>query len=159
MDTFYNFKLDLEPNIIDMIYDLLRMSTIQIITQVMFYMNNSSLSLFNETFIKTFIFINISIIFYYLVVRKVFSFVSDDYLNVESKPYAGTPPIGKTTASRIPPSPTPSRPPSQPTPTSQPPQPPNPLNIPTGSTNINSNANANTNTNSNTGNTNMNSNI
>ena len=98
--TFFNFKLDLEPNIIDMLYDLLRMSTIQIITQIMFYMNNSSLSLFSETFIKTFVFINISIIFYYLVVRKVFSFISDDYLNTyfksEDKPYAGTPPIGSS---------------------------------------------------------------
>ena len=29
-NTFYNFKLDLEPNLIDMIYDILRMSTIQL---------------------------------------------------------------------------------------------------------------------------------
>ena len=98
--TFFNFKLELEPNIIDMLYDLLRMSTIQIITQIMFYMNNSSLSLFNETFIKTFVFINISIIFYYLVVRKVFSFISDAYLNTylkeDDRPYAGTPPIGSS---------------------------------------------------------------
>ena len=34
-NTFFNFKLELEPNAIDMIYDLLRMSTIQIITQIM----------------------------------------------------------------------------------------------------------------------------
>ena len=99
-NTFFNLKLDLEPNIIDMLYDLLRMSTIQIITQIMFYMNNSSLSLFNETFVKTFIFINISIVFYYLIVRKVFSLISDDYLNTffkeVSKPYAGTPPIGSS---------------------------------------------------------------
>ena len=99
-NTFFNFKLDLEPNIIDMMYDLLRMSTIQLITQIMFYMNNSSLSLFNETFIKTFVFINISIVFYYLVVRKIFSFISDDYLNKylnNDKPsYAGTPPIGSS---------------------------------------------------------------
>ena len=80
-NTFFNFKLDLEPNLIDMIYDVLRMSTIQLVTQIMFYMNNSSLSLLNETFIKTFIFINLSIVFYYLVIRKVFSFVSDDYLS------------------------------------------------------------------------------
>ena len=56
-NTFYNFKLDLEPNLIDMIYDILRMSTIQLVTQIMFYMNNSSLSLFSETFIKTLVFI------------------------------------------------------------------------------------------------------
>ena len=91
--TFFNFKLDLEPNVIDMIYDILRMSTIQIVTQTMFYMNNSSLSLFSETFIKTFIFINMSILFYYLVIRKVFSFVSHDYLNVKDKTYTQTPPM------------------------------------------------------------------
>ena len=34
-NTFFNLKLDLEPNIIAMIYDILRMSTIQIITQMM----------------------------------------------------------------------------------------------------------------------------
>lgn len=154
-NTFFNFKLDLEPNIIDMIYDLLRMSTIQLVTQIMFYMNNSSLSLFNETFIKTFIFINISIIFYYLVIRKVFSFVSDDYLNVVDKQYAGTPPIGKAskkTAPRLPPSP-PKQQPKQPKPKQQPVQQPaqpaqptqptqtsinsNALNLPTGTTSIN----------------------
>jgi hypothetical protein len=96
--TFFNFKLELEPNIIDMLYDLLRMSTIQIITQICFYLNNSSLSLFNETFVKTFFFINISIISYYLLVRRIFSFISDDYLNTYFKEsdlsYASTPPIG-----------------------------------------------------------------
>ncbi len=126
-NTFFNFKLDLDPNAIDMIYDLLRMSTIQIITQLMFYMNNSSLSLFNETFIKTFVFINISIIFYYLVVRKVFSFVSEDYLNISNKPYNSTPPIkssSNTTKVVSPPSPPPSPPPSlppSPSPLSSPP--------------------------------------
>ena len=97
-NTFFNFKLDLEPNLVDMIYDLLRMSTIQIITQVMFYMNNNILSLFNSTFIKTFIFINISIIFYYLVIRKLFGFVSDDYLNTIDKPYTSTSPMKKSTS-------------------------------------------------------------
>ena len=99
--TFFNFKLDLEPNIIDMLYDLLRMSTIQLVTQTMFYMNNSSLSLFSETFIKTFVFINMSILFYYLVVRKLFSFVSDDYLRVTSNSYTPTPPMSKSTSSDL----------------------------------------------------------
>ena len=31
MSTFFNFKLELEPNIIDMIYDLLRMSTMRVL--------------------------------------------------------------------------------------------------------------------------------
>ena len=102
MNTFFNIKLELEPNIIDMIYDLLRMSTIQLVTQIMFYMNNSSLSLFNETFIKTFVFINISIVFYYLVVRKIFSFVSDDYLRVTDNNYTPTPPMNTATPDNLP---------------------------------------------------------
>jgi hypothetical protein len=101
-NTFFNLKLDLEPNIIDMIYDILRMSTIQLVTQVMFYMNNNSISLFNETFIKTFIFINMSILFYYLVIRKIFSFISDDYLRVTNNSYTPTPPMSDSTSGDLP---------------------------------------------------------
>lgn len=101
-NTFYNFKLDLEPNLIDMIYDILRMSTIQLVTQIMFYMNNSSLSLFSETFIKTFIFINFGIIVYYLLIRKLFSFVSDDYLRVTDNEYVSTPPMNTATPNNLP---------------------------------------------------------
>ena len=37
-ETFYNFKLDLEPNLIDNVHlQVLRMSTIQLVTQIMFY--------------------------------------------------------------------------------------------------------------------------
>ena len=105
-ETFYNFKLDLEPNLIDMIYDILRMSTIQLVTQIMFYMNNSSLSLFSETFIKTFVFINFGIIVYYLLIRKLFSFVSDDYLRVTDNEYVSTPPMNTATPSNLPKAPT-----------------------------------------------------
>ena len=101
-ETFYNFKLDLEPNLIDMIYDILRMSTIQLVTQIMFYMNNSSLSLFSETFIKTFVFINFGIIVYYLLIRKLFSFVSDDYLRVTDNEYVSTPPMNTATPNDLP---------------------------------------------------------
>ena len=101
-NTFFNFKLDLEPNLVDMIYDMLRMSTIQLVTQIMFYMNNSSLSLFSETFIKTFVFINFGIAVYYLVIRKIFSFVSDDYLRVTDNVYTKTPPMDWATPSDLP---------------------------------------------------------
>ena len=116
-ETFYNFKLDLEPNLIDMIYDILRMSTIQLVTQIMFYMNNSSLSLFSETFIKTFVFINFGIIVYYLLIRKLFSFVSDDYLRVTDNEYVSTPPMNTATPNNLPKAP--AMPP--PTPASTPP--------------------------------------
>jgi hypothetical protein len=109
-ETFYNFKLDLEPNLIDMIYDILRMSTIQLVTQIMFYMNNSSLSLFSETFIKTFVFINFGIIVYYLLIRKLFSFVSDDYLRVTDNEYVSTPPMNTATPNNLPKAPAISKP-------------------------------------------------
>ena len=113
-NTFYNFKLDLDPNAIDMIYDILRMSTIQLVTQIMFYMNNSSLSLFSETFIKTFIFINFGIIVYYLLIRKLFSFVSDDYLRVTDNEYVSTPPMNTATPKNLPKAPAMSPPPPPP---------------------------------------------
>ena len=100
-NTFFNFKLDLEPNVIDMIYDMLRMSTIQLVTQTMFYMNNSSLSLFSGSFIRTFVFINFGIIVYYLLIRRLFSFVSDDYLRVTDNSYTPTPPMNNRTSSNI----------------------------------------------------------
>jgi len=135
-NTFYNFKLDLEPNLIDMIYDILRMSTIQLVTQIMFYMNNSSLSLFSETFIKTFIFINFGIIVYYLLIRKLFSFVSDDYLRVTDNEYVSTPPMNTATPKNLPKAP--ALPPPVP---SIPPVPVSPVvsnNTTKNSTNINS---------------------
>ena len=152
-ETFYNFKLDLEPNLIDMIYDILRMSTIQLVTQIMFYMNNSSLSLFSETFIKTFIFINFGIIVYYLLVRKLFSFVSDDYLRVTDNEYVSTPPMNTATPNNLPKAPPKS-----------PPPPPAPKivsnNSPNNSTNtsINTLSETSTNTPNNSTNTPINSN-
>ena len=147
-NTFYNFKLDLEPNLIDMIYDILRMSTIQLVTQIMFYMNNSSLSLFSETFIKTFIFINFGIIVYYLLIRKLFSFVSDDYLRVTDNEYVSTPPMNTATPKNMPKaSALPSSPPVTPKVVSN--------NAPKHSTNtpINSNTPKNSNTPNNSSNT------
>jgi hypothetical protein len=138
-NTFFNFKLDLEPNVIDMIYDMLRMSTIQLVTQTMFYMNNSSLSLFSETFIKTFVFINMSILFYYLVVRKLFSFVSDDYLRVTNNSYTHTPPMTKSTLNNLPKAPAL-------TPTSPPKPTPKPKTTPTPSANTNNAPKSNSNT-------------
>ena len=139
-ETFYNFKLDLEPNLIDMIYDILRMSTIQLVTQIMFYMNNSSLSLFSETFIKTFIFINFGIIVYYLLIRKLFSFVSDDYLRVTDNEYVSTPPMNTATPKNLPKAP--ALPISSPPPTPVLPKVPN--NAPKNSTTTTPNNSTNT---------------
>jgi hypothetical protein len=65
-------------------------------------MNNSSLSLFSETFIKTLVFINFGIIVYYLLIRKLFSFVSEDYLRVTDNNYRQTPPMNTATPDNLP---------------------------------------------------------
>ena len=84
--------------------------------------------------------IHISIIFYYLVVRKLFSFVSDDYLNVSNKDYHSTPPI-KSSSPAGTKKPSPPPPPKKATPPPPPPKKPsqktsNISNV-TGSTPIN----------------------
>ena len=147
-NTFFNFKLDLEPNLIDMIYDVLRMSTIQLVTQTMFYMNNSSLSLFSETFIKTFVFINFGIIVYYLLIRKLFSFVSDDYLRVTDNTYASTPPMNTATPSNLPKAPA-----------LPPPSPPPPPTLPVSTPNVNTNTSITNNSSNNSSNNSMNVNV
>jgi len=153
-NTFFNFKLDLEPNLIDMIYDVLRMSTIQLVTQIMFYMNNSSLSLFSETFIKTFVFINFGIIVYYLLIRKLFSFVSDDYLRVTDNTYASTPPMNTATPSNLPKAP--ALPPPSPPP---PPPPPPPPALPVSTPNVSTNTSITNNSSNNSSNNSMNVNV
>ena len=53
------------------IQDILRMVTIQVFTQMLFVMNNRDISFFNIKFLKTTIFICLSILVYWLVVRRL----------------------------------------------------------------------------------------
>ena len=48
------------------------------------------------------LFINIGIIVYYLLIRKIFSFVSADYLRVTDDVYTHTPPMTKSATSNLP---------------------------------------------------------
>lgn len=53
------------------IQDILRMVTIQVFTQMLFVMNNNDVSFFNLKFLKTTIFICLSILVYWLIVRRL----------------------------------------------------------------------------------------
>ena len=53
------------------IQDILRMVTIQVFTQMLFVMNNNDVSFFNVKFLKTTIFICLSILVYWLIVRRL----------------------------------------------------------------------------------------
>ena len=72
METLFNVKLN--KNISPVIYDVIRMITIQVITQFLFVMNGNNISFFNMQFIKTTIFICLSIMIYWLIVKKIINF-------------------------------------------------------------------------------------
>ncbi len=76
METLFNVKLD--NNISPVVYDIIRMITIQVITQLLFVMNGNNVSFFNMQFIKTTIFICLSILIYWLIIRKLINLSDKD---------------------------------------------------------------------------------
>jgi hypothetical protein len=79
MDIFNSFDLKSEENI-NMIQDIVRIITLQVVTQTLFVMNNNNISFFNMTFIKTVIFLCLAILIYWLIIRKliVINFFNSD---------------------------------------------------------------------------------
>ena len=78
MDSLYKFNISINKKNKHMINDIIRMVTIQVMTQFLFVMNNNSVSFFNMTFFKTTIFICLSIVIYWLIIRRLFNIVLDD---------------------------------------------------------------------------------
>ena len=74
MDSLYNIKLDIDKENYGLINDIIRIITIQIITQLLFSINNNNVSFFNTTFLKTVIFLCIGILIYWLIIRKLVRF-------------------------------------------------------------------------------------
>lgn len=70
MDFFNSFDFKSEENI-NMIQDIVRIITLQVVTQSLFVMNNNNISFFNMTFIKTVIFLCLAILIYWLIIRKL----------------------------------------------------------------------------------------
>ena len=52
------------------IYDIIRLVTIQVVTQLLFVVNNNDVSFFNITFIKTLVFLSLGVLTYWLVIKK-----------------------------------------------------------------------------------------
>jgi len=78
MDSLYKFNISINKKNKHMINDIIRMVTIQVMTQFLFVMNNNSVSFFNMTFFKTTIFICLSIVIYWLIIRRLFNFDDKD---------------------------------------------------------------------------------
>ena len=78
MDSLYKFNISINKKNKHMINDIIRMVTIQVMTQFLFVINNNSVSFFNMTFFKTTIFICLSIVIYWLIIRRLFNFDDKD---------------------------------------------------------------------------------
>ena len=74
MESLFNMKLNKDNENYALLNDIVRIVTIQVITQFLFCMNNNNISFFNITFIKTVLFICISILIYWLIIRKIINF-------------------------------------------------------------------------------------
>ena len=71
MESIYEFIFDVDDDIINMINDLFRIVTLQIVTQGLFCLNNKEISFFNQHFLQTVLFLSISVIFYWMIIRKI----------------------------------------------------------------------------------------
>jgi len=74
MTSIYEMIIDVDDDVIEMIYDIIRIVTLQIITQALFCMNNKEVHFFNNTFIQTVLFLSIGLAFYWLIIKKILKF-------------------------------------------------------------------------------------
>lgn len=72
MSSLLSFDLNIDKEYLPLINDIIRMSVIQIVAQLLFcFANPSQNSIFGETFIQTLFFLIIGIIVYWLIIRKI----------------------------------------------------------------------------------------
>ena len=75
--VIYDF-IETNDESLPMIYDMIWTITIQVIVQVLFTMNNPSVSIMSITFIQTTLFLILGIMIFWLIIYK---FISTNYLN------------------------------------------------------------------------------
>ena len=75
-NNLYTFNLKIHEKYIPMINDIIRMFTIQFITQLLVSINNPSIKLFNTVFLSTTLFIILAVGFYWVVVKNAITIKS-----------------------------------------------------------------------------------
>ena len=70
--VIYEF-IETNEESLPMIYDIIRTITVQIIVQILFTMNNPSVSLMSITFIQTTLFLILGVIIFWLIAYKLIS--------------------------------------------------------------------------------------
>jgi hypothetical protein len=78
MESLYKLNISIDKKNKPMINDIVRMVTIQVVTQFLFVMNNKNVSFFNMAFLKTTIFICLSVVIYWLIIRRLFNTIVDN---------------------------------------------------------------------------------
>ena len=76
--SLYTFRLDVDQQYIPMINDLLRISVIQVVAQILFSIvrKESTFSLMSDVFLQTIFFLLIGVLFYWLIVTKIITITS-----------------------------------------------------------------------------------
>jgi hypothetical protein len=78
VEKVINDFIETNEESLPMFYDIIRTVTIQLIVQILFTMNNPSISLMSTTFIQTTLFLILGIMVFWLVIYK---FISTNYIN------------------------------------------------------------------------------
>lgn len=73
MASLYTFQIDIDEQYIPMLNDIVRISVIQIIAQILFSITRkeSTFHLFSDVFLQTILFLLLGVLFYWLVITKV----------------------------------------------------------------------------------------
>lgn len=83
-NNLHIFNLQIDPKYVPMVYDIIRMFTIQFITQLLVSIYNPSVKLFNTVFLTTTLFILFGVGFYWVVVKNaiyISSIYTDDNID------------------------------------------------------------------------------
>lgn len=70
MEALFEIDLDIEKEYLPMVNDLIRMSIIQLVAQLLFSITSSE-KFFSTIFLQTFIYLLIGIAVYWLIIRKI----------------------------------------------------------------------------------------
>lgn len=71
-NSLFRFNLNIDKEYIPMINDIIRLSVIQLVAQLLFFMTNPSKNpLFSDIFIQTLFYLLIGIVVYWLIIRKI----------------------------------------------------------------------------------------
>lgn len=71
-NSLFRFNLNIDKEYIPMINDIIRLSVIQLVAQLLFFMTNPSKNpLFSDIFIQTLFYLLIGIVVYWLIIRKL----------------------------------------------------------------------------------------